>query len=146
MPPDGTLKEGSKIWHVAHHIDLDAEEIVGVLRDKGIPIDTKNVHTIRSILKRRGLTAPLTTPEGQAQLAHLRPLSASPPTDRGPYKERIKGKLGRPVKQRPEEQRPTAAPNHEGKAAQLRRLIFEMGFDQARAVFAEFDNLHKQMR
>jgi hypothetical protein len=56
-------------------------------------------------------------------------------------------KLGRQQKSAP---RAAAEANGGGSAnpkhAELRRLIFEMGFDAARSIFEEFQAMHARMR
>jgi hypothetical protein len=52
-----------------------------------------------------------------------------------------------PRQARKKQQQPSAAPTgHELKLGQLRRLIFELGFDAARAIFDEFDHAHQRMK
>ncbi len=126
------LREGTKQFFVAQHLDKTAEEIIAAAKAAKIKLSIAAIHQTRSILKTRyGITKPIHTTAGMRQARGLEPETA--PVRRSAPPPPLANGNGHAVKMNPKE-------------AQLRRLIFEMGFDAARKVFDEFNGLHERLQ
>jgi hypothetical protein len=109
-------KRGAIMALVKQHLTKEPDEIIGIANSQGLTLTHKQIMAARTKLKRQGFKP--------------KPL-----------------KLGRR-----QPSAPRAASEANGgassnpKHAELRRLIFEMGFDAARSIFEEFQAMHARMR
>ena len=101
---------------VRAHLSLSNDEIVAAAKASGQSYDAMNVRRTRWKIENR-------SPKSKRKEASA------------------------PRQARKKQQPSAAAPTgHELKLGQLRRLIFELGFDAARAIFDEFDHAHQRMK
>lgn len=109
---------GAKQAFVAMHLDKSNAEIVAAAAGSELDLSTQRVQTIRWKLKQKGIVKPsLALPTG----------SAPRPAPRAQLK--------------PKSKQPAASP----KVLLLRRLIFEIGYDEARAVFEGFEYIYERI-
>lgn len=148
-----TLEPGTRIHFVALHLDKTAAEIIEAGKSEGHELTRGYVHTTKSILKTKyGITKPILTDQGASQYARA---TSAPPPARKSRAAKKKGKPKRAAAAKPMKRKfakrangaaDERAPVMHPKQAELRRLIFEMGFDAARTVFAEFSQMHERMQ
>lgn len=124
------------MYFVALHLDKTSGEIEAAAKADGRDVPSRLVSVYKAKLRtHHGITKPILTEEGAKQLDRARRRSA------GTAPKSVKAK-----KKSAAAPASTSTAPDDPKAAALRRLIFELGFDTARAVFMEFEQLHKQMR
>lgn len=115
-----TPKPGTNTAFVHKHMNLDASELAALAVKRGYKLTPKLVHVYKTNLRKRGLTHP----------------PSKRPTAARPAKHAKSEGIPRPAEE--------STPMHPKEAA-FRKLIFELGFDIARRVFEEFEELHRRM-
>ena len=121
------LQPGTQIEFVSRHLELPDAELLEKGKTEGFKIVEKNLRKMRWLLRTKyGFDNTGVQPRAyKAKGPRTKPVEGK---KRGPYKKRKK----------------QASPADALKLSQLRKLIFELGWDAAHDIFSEFMDMHNR--
>lgn len=130
MPPR-PLRPGSKVEFVSRHLALTNDEIAEKAKAEGLSIKAKQLDTLRWYLR---------TKYGKKNTgSKARKLKG---TKRKYTARAAKVEPKRKYTRRADKESNGVSPERKLKHAALRKLVFELGYDEAAEVFGEFQEMH----
>lgn len=138
MPSDTpTPKEGSKLEYVAKHFELPTPDLITRGLSDGVVLTAPRIDNMRSILRSKyGYAGGV-----KAKAKPAKPKAAKKP-NKPKSKAKPKAKASKPNAKAAAKHSNGVSPARALKQAQLRKLIFEMGFDDVRDIYLEFQDMH----
>jgi len=133
MPPR-PLKHGTKIEFIARHLELTNAEMVEAAKEEKVKLSVAHIDSVRWYLR---------TKHGYKNTGSKpRKKKASTALVKGVPK--AKTYVARAKKKKEAKESNGVSPERGVKHAQLRKLVFDLGWDEVRTIFLEFEEMHNR--
>jgi hypothetical protein len=133
------LQPGTKIAYVAQHFSLPNDALIERAKADGVEIDRKALDRLRFVLRSKhgypydakSKSKSKSSKAGWASRSKSKAMPKHTPKARAKAKSQSKHTNG-------------VSPARAIKHAEVRKLIFEMGWDDVREIFLEFQEMHER--